>query len=296
MENLSDHTLQINAWIALCQIDQTFPDTLRRLGYTVDIIDPHFFHEGEAVNPDLILTSRGYNHSIVIDCKSMTLKKDQNEKYEAIHESPDFLISRGVVSSAETDEDYDAEFAYSSFANLSRNRLLPENDFAVVHFDEDAKQYTITPLEDYEFSLKELQDQFPILTGTRRLPTEYFPFDVGTGEDDYRQFAISILQSTVHVALEQDTFDADDLLEDAHPLWVDLDEEMKKELRAHAKKVIAKYQQKGLNEHIKKVQAGSKDEWNAVSQSLQALQRKVDEFIDDVQADLEQTKLTEDWD
>lgn len=47
MENVSEHTLQINAWIALCQIDQTFPDALRRLGYTVDIIDPKFVHDGE---------------------------------------------------------------------------------------------------------------------------------------------------------------------------------------------------------------------------------------------------------
>jgi hypothetical protein len=291
MQNVSDHTQQINAWIALCQIDRTFPDALRRLGYTVDIIDPHFFHNGDAVNPDLILTSRGHNHSIVIDCKSKTLKEEQNEKYEAIHHSPEFLLTRGVVSSAEAGEDYDAEFAYSSFADLSVNPFLPENDFAVVHFDEDAKQFTIRTLKDYEFNLKELQAQFPIRTGTRRLPTDYFPFDVGTSDNDYQQFTISILQSTVHVALEQDTFDADDLLEDAHPLWVDLDEEIKKELRAHTEKVINKYQQKGLHDHIEKVQAGNKDEWKAVSKSLQALQRKVDKFVEDVQAELEQTEI-----
>jgi len=291
MENVSDHTLQINAWIALCQIDRTFPDTLRRLGYTVDIIDPHFFHDGDEVNPDLILTSRGHNHSIVIDCKSKTLKKDQNEKYETIHHHPNFLINRGVVSSADDTSDFDAEFTYSSFADLSRHHLLPENDFAVTHFDEDAKQYIIRTLDGYEFNLEELQAEFPIRTGTRRIPTDYFPFDVGTDDDDFKQFTISILQSTVHIALEQDTFDAEDLLEDAHPLWVDLDEEMKKELRTHTEKVINKYQQKGLNEHIEKVQAGKKDEWSAVSQSLQALQRKVDEFIDDVQAELEQTEI-----
>jgi hypothetical protein len=39
MENLSNHTLQMNAWIGLCQLDRTFPDALRNLGYTVDIID-----------------------------------------------------------------------------------------------------------------------------------------------------------------------------------------------------------------------------------------------------------------
>lgn len=295
MENVSDHTLQMNAWIALCQIDKTFPNTLRRLGYTVDIIDPRFVHDGEQVNPDLILTSRGLNHSIVINCKSMTLKEHQNERYEAIHESPRFLLSRGIVSSAEASSNYDAEFAYSSFEDLSSNPLLPDNDFAVVHFDEDAKQYIIRTLDDYGFNLDELQDQFPINAGTRRIPTDYFPFDVGTDEDDYRQFTISILQSTVHVALEQDEFDADELLKDAHPLWVDLDVEMKKELRAHTQTIIAEYQRKGLDEHIQKVQAGSEDEWKVVSKSLQALQRKVDEFVDDVQAQLEQTRITRDW-
>ncbi|WP_318567389.1 hypothetical protein [Salinigranum marinum] len=291
MENLSNHTLQMNAWIGLCQLDRTFPNALRSLGYTVDIIDPEFVHEGEGVNPDLILTSRAHNHSIVIDCKSKTLEEDQNEKYEAIHQSPDFLMTRGIVSSADASEDFDAEFTYSSFADLSVNPFLPDNDFAVVQFDEDANQYIVRTLEDYEFNLADLQDVFPIFTGTRRLPTDYFPFDVGTGEDDYRQFTISILQSTVHVALEQDTFDADDLLKDAHPLWIDLDRGLKKELRAHTKTILTEYQRQGLNEHIKKIQAGNKDEWKVVSKSLQALQRKVDEFVDDVQTKLEQTSL-----
>lgn len=296
MENVSKHTLQINAWIALCQIDRTFPDALRKLGYTVDIIDPKFVHDGEKVNPDLILTSRGHNHSIVIDCKSKTLSEHQNERYEAIHKSPDILLTRGIVSSAEATGDYNAEFAYSSFADLSVNPFLPDNDFAVIHFDEDANQFIIDTLDHYEFNLDALEDKYPIYTGTRRLPTDYFPFDVGTGEDDYRQFTISILQSTVHVALEQDEFDADDLLDDAHPLWVDLDTDMKNELRTHTETILSEYQRKGLDEHIEKLQSGNKDEWRVVSKSLQALQRKVDEFVDDVQTKLEQTKITDDWD
>ena len=291
MENLSDHTLQINAWIGLCQLDSTFPDALRNLGYTVDIIDPSFVHEGDSVNPDLILTSRAHNHSIIIDCKSYFIKEEQNQKYESIHHSPEFLLTRGIVSAADATEDFDAEFAYSSFEDLAENPHLPENDFAVVQYDEDANQYIIRTLDNYEFNLVDLQDEFPIFTNTRRLPTDYFPFDVGTGDDDYRQFTISILQSTVHVALEQDTFNADDLLEDAHPLWVDLDTNLKNELRAHTETIIMEYQRQGLDEHIEKVQAGSKDEWKVVSKSLQALQRKVDRFVDDVQEKLEQTSL-----
>ena len=293
MNNLSDHTLQINAWIGLCQLDRTFPDALRNLGYTVDIIDPSFVHEGDSVNPDLILTSRAHNHSIVIDCKSYFIKDEQNEKYESIHHSPEVLLTRGIVSVADATEDFEAEFAYSSFEDLAENPHLPENDFAVVQFDEDANQYIIQTLEDYEFNLADLQDEFPIFTHTRRLPTDYFPFDVGTGDDDYRQFTISILQSTVHVALGQDTFDADDLLEDAHPLWVDLDANVKNELRAHTETILMEYQRQGLDEHIEKVQAGNKDEWKVVSKSLQALQRKVDEFVDDVQERLEQTSLND---
>lgn len=296
MESISEHTIQINAWIALCQIDRTFPNTLRRLGYSVDIIDPKFVHEGEEVNPDLILTSRGNNHSIIIDCKSETLKRHQNERYEAIHNSPHFLLSRGVVSSADTEGNFDAEFAYSSFSNLSTNPRLPDNEFAVVHFDEDARQYIIRTLNDHEFNLDRLQGEFPVETETRRIPTDYFPFDVGTGEDDYRQFTISILQSTVHVALERDQFDVDDLLEDAHPLWIDIDVDKKQELRTHTETILREYQNRGLDEHIEKVQDGNKEEWKVVSKSLQALQRKVDEFVDGVQSELQQTRLTDEWD
>ncbi|MFP9062311.1 hypothetical protein ACLI4R_17545 [Natrialbaceae archaeon A-chndr2] len=294
MQNISDHTLQINAWIALCQLDRTFPSTLRKLGYVVDIIDPKFVHYGNEVNPDIILTSRAHNHSIVVDCKSWMIKEHQNERYEAIHENPDFLLSRGIVSSAEAKSDFNAEFTYSSFKDLSGNQRLPENDFAVVHFDEDANQYIINTAPDYDFNLDGLRERFPVYTETRRLPTDYFPFDVGTGEEDYQQFIISILQSTIHVALEKEEFDAVDLLEDAHPLWVDLDAEKRREFKAHTETILSEYSRKGLDDHIEKVKGSGGSEWKVVSKSLQALQRKVDDFVGDVQSELEQTSL-EDW-
>lgn len=292
MQHISDHTLQINAWIALCQIDESFPNTLRRLGYVVDIIDPKFIHNEEEVNPDIILSSRGKNHSIIVDCKSYVLKEHQNDRYELVHNSPDFLISRGIVTRATSTEDFDAEFTYSSFEDLSSHPDLPENEFAVVHFDEEEDNYTIKTLPGYEYELTELQNQFPIVAETTAIPTDYFPFDAGVEKDQY-QLIISILQSTVHVALDQGSFTADDLLQDAHPLWVDLAPEKRKEFRAHTEKLLQLYSSKGLDEHIRKVEAGGTDSWRVVSKSLQALQRKVDEFVEEAKAKLEQTELDE---
>lgn len=82
LRHVSDHTLQINAWIGLCQLSSEFPDILRRLGYRVDTIDPYFIHDGNEVNPDLILTSSEANHSLVIDCKSWWLEEHQNKRYK----------------------------------------------------------------------------------------------------------------------------------------------------------------------------------------------------------------------
>jgi hypothetical protein len=291
MRNVSEHTLQLNFWISLCQVDPQFPGDLREAGYVVDIIDPDFVHNGEPVNPDIILTSSTRNHSVVIDCKSWMLKEHQNARYEALVAAPDILASQGIVTGV-SPESFEIDFGYSSFNDLTENDYLPNNDFVVIHFN-DESYLVVDTVSDYGFDENALSACFPIqLNEGDRIPTDYYPFDPGIPEDE-EQMIISVLQETVHLSLAQESFTADNILEGSHPFWVDWDDEKRQEARTRVETVIGQYSQRGLSKHIEKVQRSDPPEWRVVSKSLQALQRKAEEFIEEARAALEQKRLGE---
>ncbi len=293
IEAISEHTLQINAWIGLCQIDMRMPDALRRRGYRIDIIDPDFVQDGEKVNPDLILTSPNHHHVIVVECKNWHINGDQKEKYQTLKDSPRILATRGLVRGVDPD-DFEMDMSYSTVHDWTDHDYL-ENDetFAVVQFDFDSPDSNVDLLSGYQFDFDSLNDEFPIIVGTDAIPTDYFPFD--TQEGDKEQMIISIFQSMVHLSLTEGGFSVEELLQDAHPLWVDVGEEKKQEFRTRVEKIVDEHAQKGLNDHLEKVQSNKRAEWKVVSKSVQALQRKADEFIDAAKARLEQSELDDDW-
>jgi hypothetical protein len=290
MRNVSEHTIQMNFWISLCQVDPQSPDELRRAGYVVDNIDPGFIHEGDPVNPDIILTSASNNHSVVIDCKTWMLKEHQNERYERLMESPDILPSQGIVTGISPEDSFDIDFGYSSFNDLTENDHLPDNDFAIVHFDEGTSM-VIRLIDGWEFDESSLSDCFPIvLEDGEKIPTDYFPFDPGI-TDDEKQMIISVLQEMVHLSLDQDSFTADEILQGTHPFWVDWDDDKRQEARSRVETILAEHSRRGLSDHLEKVQQSEPPEWRVISKSLQALQRRAEEFVDQAQAALEQRDL-----
>jgi hypothetical protein len=291
MRNVSEHTLQLNLWISLCQVDPQFPGNLRRAGYVVDIIDPDFVHDGEPVNPDIILTSSSRNHSVVVDCKSWMLKEHQNNRYENLVDSPGVLTSQGIVTGV-SPETFDIDFGYSSYNDLTENEHLPDNNFAVVHFD-DGSVLVVDTVAGRGFDESSLSDCFPIELGEDdRIPTDYYPFDPGISGDE-EQMIISVLQETVHLALGQQSFTADEILNGAHPFWIDWDDDKRQEARSRVESIVNEYSKQGLSEHIEKVQRSDPPEWRVVSKSLQALQRKASDFIEETKTILEQRRLEE---
>lgn len=293
MQGISDHTLQMNAWIGLCQIDMRMPDVLRRQGYRVDIIDPTFVQNDEKVNPDIVLTSPNHDHVIVVECKKWHINEDQKEKYQTLHDSPRVLVTRGIVRGVNPD-DFEMDMTYSTIHDWSSHDYLDDDeDFAVVEFDLDSDESSISILPGYHFDFESMNSEFPVSVQTNAIPTDYFPFDTVPGDEE--QMAISILQSMVHLSLTEGEFSVEDLLQDAHPLWVDVEEEQKEEFRTRVEKIVDEHSRKGLDEHIQKIQSNNRAEWKVVSKSVQALQRKADEFIEAAKARLEQTELDDDW-
>lgn len=290
--HISEHTVQINAWIGLCQLDDSkYPNDLRKAGYVVDSIDPKFVQNGNEVNPDLILTSRSSNHSLVIDAKTWFLKEKHHKRYSELKNEPRVLASNGFARGVNP-ETFLIDFTYSSFNNLSENGdYLPEQDLSIVHFNEDELPVLIDTLDEFPFDADDLKNRLPIKAAPEhRVPTDYYPFDAGIKEDE-QQFILSLLQATMHLALEGENFTAKDLMEEAHPLWVDMDTDKKEEFLKRTEELLGLYSRKGLSSHIEKVQERKRAEWKVVSKNFQALQRKLDEFIEEAEKKLRQTSI-----
>jgi len=292
LRHISEHTAQINAWIGLCQLDDSkYPNALRKSGYVVDSIDPKFVHNGNQVNPDLILTSRSSNHSIVVDAKTWFLKEKHHTRYSQLKQEPGVLPSSGLARGVNP-EDFLIDFAYSSFNDLSENgEFLPEQPLSIVHFDEDGNPVIISTLSDFPFTSESLESHFPIeVAESHRVPTDYYPFDAGIKKDE-QQFILSLLQSTMHLALERENFTAKDLMEESHPLWIDMDTDKKEEFLKRTEELMSLYSNKGLNTHIEKVQEQNHAEWKVISKNFQALQRKLSGFIREAEKELKQTTI-----
>jgi len=292
---LSPHTIQMNAWVGLCQLDDRFPDTLAKLGYTVDIIEPGFSIKGDYIQPDLVLTAHRRKHSLLLDFKSYSLKDHQNDRYETAVQNPDQIVLRGGVQGVPPD-DLTADFSYSSFGNLTEIHELSDFDFTTVQFEAhigDAN-LRIEIVGSERFDEPELNDAFPIeVPHGKDIPTDYYPFDAE--EEDYTQFCIYMLNAAIQLAGEygSDPFNVDELLAESHKLWESMSEEKKKELRTLGEKFLDKYHEKGLDEHLRKVQKDDQPAWFHKSSSFQALRNKADGFITDLKADLRQKELDE---
>lgn len=292
---LSPHTVQMNAWIGLCQLDDRFPDTLAELGYSVDIIEPGISIEGDYIQPDLILTAPRRKHSLLLDFKSYQLKDHQNDRYDTAVQNPDQLVLRGAVQGVPPDE-LCVDFSYSSFGDLTEIYDLSEFDFTTVQFEAHVgdANLRIEIVGSEGFDEPELDDAFPIeVPHGNDIPTDYYPYDAE--DEDHTQFSIYMMNATIQLAgeYESDPFNVDELLAESHKLWGSMSEEKKKELRRWGEKFLDKYSERGLDEHLRKVQKEDKPAWFHKSSSFQALRNKANEFITELEADLHQRELGE---
>ncbi|OUJ18904.1 PD-(DE)xK superfamily endonuclease [Methanonatronarchaeum thermophilum] len=294
MMNISDNTLQINAWIGLCHRDSKFPNPLRNLKYSTDNIEPSFYANGKKINPDIILTSKKFNHSIIIDAKSKTLKEDQLEKYRTLKDSPQPLHQRGKVEIINPNH-FSVDVGLSSCKQDLINKPQIKDSLTIVRFEEEkGKISKIKTFEGNNFEDEKLKKVFPIdLDEDRKVPTEYYPF--GSQPEDEKQLIISVLTSILSITMEKgkDKVEVDTILEDCHPFWERVDESMKKELRSKVSKILNKLSKEKLDETLEKVSGTTKTEWKVVARSLQSFQNKCQHLIDEIKDEIKQTTMEE---
>lgn len=286
MYELSDHTVQMNAWIALTRSDPTFSHTLGELEYGCDIIEPPIFIGADDLHPDIVLTSVPLSHSLVVDCKSNTVDYDQLDRYESLDGREDALVAQGVVQDVPADE-LAAELTLSSFTDLSNDNHIPEV-FALVHFRHDpGSGFSVWNLDEHEFALDELRDLFPINgEPSQPLPVSYYPYDVY--EEDRRTFVTHILRSVISLAVKEGEFSAEEVVMDSHQYWAALSNKKQEELVRKAKQTIYELQEAGLEDHIEVIAGTEGAEWKRISKSIQAVSDKTDFYVDRVTEALDQ--------
>ncbi len=272
MVELSNHTLLINQVIGLCHRVYGWPSTLKDLGYALDYIEPVFLNsEGKNIYPDLSITSNKLIHTIVVDCKSNTLKDEQLRNYSK-------LTVDGLKKKTSVYDPNQLTFDFCIVTNSKKHNALLQKinsikKWPILFFHEDKI------IKKNNFEKEDLDNAFarPI-TITGNPPTHYYPF---SDNDDLATISLYVFQQLVVNALNKKNIpiDPDKLLAEIHPCWKNIHESKKKSLRQKVAGVLDQYSKKALNKYLEKVKGTST--WR-ITKPLDAFAKECNQIIENL--------------
>jgi hypothetical protein len=293
--DLSSHTHQINLWIALTQFEPSFTTTLGELGYECDVIEDQFYitdADGtQIIHPDVVLTSADAEHSLVVDCKSSELDREQLTRYLTLNDHEEQLVIQDVIAGVSAGA-LSTDVTLSSFDDLT-NQDVP-TDIAVVHFDQDPYSgLSIWNPMPQEFSHTPTTNLFPInVKPGEPLPTGYYPFDIY--EADKEAMVSSILNSIISLSIKQGEYSFEEVLDQAHPYWDNIGSNKQDQLLERTERIHSELLEAGFDEYVEKIAGTSGQEWGQVSATMQAIQERTDYYVDRVLDRLPQSRLDSD--
>lgn len=293
MYSVSNHTAQINCWIALTKTRDEYSHSLAGIGYECDFIEGTLNVEGEVSNPDIVLTSSRKDHSVAIECKGDGIDEDQFDRYQLLISNPESLLNASRFEEDLSISEFESEICYSSFVDLSNRRAFLTNNAAFVHFQRTTSGIFLTNL--HEFESNRLSEAFPInMDPDEEIPIEYYPFDI-ENKDDYREFVSAIIQAILRTSIRDGVFDVGPVLDEAHPYWDYIGENKQEKFKKEAKKVLEKLKHEDLFEFIENI-ADSDSEWKVHHKTADAIQERLNdpEFVEKVAKVVDQTTVTDD--
>lgn len=243
----------MNYVIGLCKGNKNWVSTLRDLHYNVEIIEQNIRTSGgELVKPDIIKTSKKFNHCIIFECKSGTGDIDQMDRYDTLTSDD---LSRWV--DVPTKELLKFDVCVVDFEN-NHSSIEKSTNFPIITFGENTIKKT------NGFSQNDLNNAFssPIDITGMMPPLGYYPFS----EQDSDQVIIPrILRAMITIVLKkarggpdvfnQAIYEMDDVLQLIHPLWKGLAEEHKKTLKDRVKQLFSRLvSNTQLSEYLRNIQ------------------------------------------
>lgn len=286
MEELSNHTKLMNIVMGLALKIPKWPHPLRDLGYTIDVVEANM----PEANPDIILTTKKYNHSIVADCKSNTVDEGQIKKYASIQSDPQILIRRGFVT-IPVIKHYSADPTFISFNDLSMIPLVIDNNICSLHVVEKDGNIQKIEFKFGKFQLNDLNAIFPINVAGAKPPYNLYPFDV----QDRETFTLYLLRELLTYVLKQTSFTVEELLSSVHPYWSIIHGHKQKEFKTIADRILSELGKSELRDYLQKENI----RWNMSvkrdAKSIQAFQKRCNEAIGTIESKLKQTILPLDY-
>lgn len=261
----------MNIMVGLCYKVSKWPNPFLQNNYTISKIELKIRQS----NPDLIITNKKKNHSIIFECKSSDyLKEPQMAKYDKIRKNPSPLIQSGKVSIIHKDQ-FVVDPVYSSFKDLSAEELICKYNMLCIHVKKaiNSKIESIN-LTRGDFSNAKLNKIFPINTSKDVPPYWLYPFD----ENDTELFTIEILNQLQKFGYNQQSFGIKQLMEECHSLWKFIDDNKKFEKKAYG--ILHDLQRSKLKGYLKQDKVSGKWSVNIKpnTRSFQAFRKKCDKI------------------
>jgi len=203
MTTSSKNVLILRTLISLCKNDKKLPHVFYDLGYTQILIDKTVrLPNNRTVEPDLVISSRQQNHSIVWESKSgRNIENNQAKKLAQITAN---VFTEQLMLNVKTDEDFVFDIAYACDGEQCQNirvdldRLSGElaaiGNFPVVGFSENK----VTKHSD-GFKNSSIDTAFASGIGIdlSEIPVAYLPFDRYSSLSDIAPFVVRSIVSYV---------------------------------------------------------------------------------------------------
>jgi len=260
--------------MGLCIRTENWPHPLRDLNYNVELIEPTFTNsKGETVNPDLILTTKKYNHAIIFECKCKTIESNQMSKYSNI--LPSDLIEKGKANVPDP-KNFSADICIASFEKgIKENSEIIKYKFPVILCEEGK-----IDKHNSNFNCIRLNQIFPVnLNKEHRPPVSFYPFS--HEKEDERMFISYVLRTLVSRNLagkHENT--VEEILKDAHPYWKNIDQHHKKIFLRTAECILSDFSKGELKGILDKIREDKNVKYKINPLTTNSLKDKCEKIIE----------------
>ncbi len=294
----SKNVLIMRTLIALSKRDRKLPTIFYDLGYSQLLIEYKInLSNNQKVVPDLIMSSRQQNHTIVWESKSgRNIENDQAERFTRIQPA-DFKDK--LMLNVSIDGDFTFDIAYACDGAQCQNirvdldRLSQEGiavgEFPVVgFFDDDG-------IRKDSGSFKEDTIEKLLCSGIsvdfNKITPDYYPFDKDSPKYEMAHF---VVRSIVGAAARQEaSFSSEQIAEDSYgSSWRYLSNKGKNDISSKVEDILDEARRRELRRYLSKIKRGSSirtlkwqlDYSNRTGRSypvgrLKTLQTKCREFV-----------------
>lgn len=272
----------------------SFPNSLHKLGYEIAILewDDVLNSEGKKVSPDIVLTDKENNHSLVIDCKSSKLKKDQIERYKKVKKED--LIDWGISTTDPRQLTHDNTLVVSYENGGTILVTLPQWNCAF-----PTLQIGLVNIERIvnEFSRNDLNQIFPIEIRLNQVPQYLYP--IGRESPDHI-IAEQIFQGLLSKLLSSETEEFEialrEIVVDIFPYWNAMGTSIREKVTKNCQRVMTvASKSETIGKYIEYEQDKIKFKIPNYrhTQTIQAFQKIVAGYINKLRKDYTQKTLDE---